>query len=184
MSAIADSVFGPLQPLLGCWQGDLGEDRSPDPDGIEENPYFETLEFTPVGEVTNAEQQTLAVLHYRQIVSRKSDGKVFHDQSGYWHWDAASERVYHTLAITRGVVLVAEGTTWLEGQERHFLLRTQDGSIGQSAFMQQQARTTGFSMQLHLSGDLLSYCETTTVVIYGRTVEHTDRNQLRRCKSS
>lgn len=40
------------------------------------------------GNVTNAETQHLTVLHYHQIVRHKSDGEVFHNETGYWMWDA------------------------------------------------------------------------------------------------
>ena len=83
MSDTDETDFGPLAALIGTWTGDHGVDVAPEPGGAETNPYFETITFSPVGEVTNAESQDLAVLHYRQIVRRKSDGEVFHDETGY-----------------------------------------------------------------------------------------------------
>ncbi len=56
--------YGPLKELIGTWHGDRGMDIAPEPDGAEENPYFETITFTAVGDVTNAESQLLAAVHY------------------------------------------------------------------------------------------------------------------------
>ena len=56
----SDIDYGPLAALIGTWQGDKGMDVSPEPDGIEENPYYETIVFEAAGDVTNAEAQTLA----------------------------------------------------------------------------------------------------------------------------
>ena len=50
---------------------------------------YETITFEAAGDVTNAERQTLAVVRYHQVVRRKSNDEVFHDQVGYWTWDAS-----------------------------------------------------------------------------------------------
>jgi len=73
MSDIKELDYGPLAELIGVWKGDKGLDVAPEPDGEENNPYSEIITFSAIGDVTNAETQTLVVVHYRQIVSRKSD---------------------------------------------------------------------------------------------------------------
>ena len=93
MNEANDLDFGPLKGLIGVWTGDEGVDVAPEPDGAENNPYFETITYSALREVTNAESQNLAAVHYRQIVKRKSDGEVFHDESGYWMWDAEAQTV-------------------------------------------------------------------------------------------
>ncbi len=99
MSEMNDVDFGPLVDLIGVWMGEDGVDVAPEPDGAETNPYFETITYSAVGGVTNAESQNLATVHYRQIVQRKSDGAVFHDETGYWMWDAAAATVMHSLVF-------------------------------------------------------------------------------------
>ncbi|MDA0338814.1 MAG: heme-binding beta-barrel domain-containing protein [Proteobacteria bacterium] len=84
--------YGPLTGLICVWTGDGGMDIAPEPDGTEHNPYFETTTFTASGDVTNAEEQVLSILHYHQIVQRKSTGKVFHDQTSYWMYNPATAR--------------------------------------------------------------------------------------------
>jgi hypothetical protein len=57
------------------------------------SPYFETITIDPVGDATNAADQYLVVLSYKQVVSRKSDQQVFHHQTGYWFFEKASNEV-------------------------------------------------------------------------------------------
>ncbi|MGR9052013.1 MAG: heme-binding beta-barrel domain-containing protein [Gammaproteobacteria bacterium] len=182
-----DIDYGPLAGLVGEWKGDKGLDVAPEPDGAEHNPYYETITFTPVGDVTNAECQNLAALYYRQIVRRLTDGKVFHDETGYWMWDAEAGIVMHSLTIPRGVCLLAGGVhngtsqddgTWL--LKVSAALENNDWAIVQSRFMSDNARTLSFEHCILLSGDRLEYEETTMVQIYGNTFEHTDRNVLQK----
>jgi hypothetical protein len=177
--------YGPLAGLVGTWKGDKGMDISPEPDGTEENPYYETIEFEAAGDVTNAESQTLAIVRYHQVVKRKSNDEVFHDEIGYWLWDAATLVVAHSLAIPRGVTLVAGGsyTGDLNADSVELEVRAADGEewgISQSPFMRDKARTVEFRHRVTLAGGTLSYHETTVLEIYGRRFDHTDANELTR----
>jgi len=185
MSNETDIDYGPLKELIGVWWGDKGLDVAPEPDGAENNPYFETITFTAIGDVTNAESQTLSAVHYRQIVSRKSDNKVFHDETGYWMWDAKKETVMHSLAIPRAVCVLAGGkysaaknTTGNVTIEVAANINDENWKIIQSPFMQENARTTEFRHKITAGEGKLSYSETTIIEIYGKTFEHTDKNQL------
>jgi len=184
MSENTEIDFGPLSALIGVWEGDRGEDVAPEPEGKETNPYYETLSFDVVGDVTNAESQTLVVLRYLQIVTRKSDDTVFHHETGYWMWDAERETVMHSLAIPRAVTLLAGGKVRREGDMLVFEVAAKQGDpdwgICQSPFMRDNAKTTAFTHTISVTGDELSYSETTLLDIYGRSFEHTDRNILTR----
>lgn len=183
---MADGVdYGPLAGLIGTWKGDKGMDVSPEPDGTEENPYYETIEFEAAGDVTNAEQQSLAIVRYHQVVTRKSNDEVFHDEVGYWLWDSAAQLIMHSLAIPRAVTLVAGGSYTDDPKADPVVLevRAADGEewgISQSPFMRDKARTVEFRHRVSISGDGLSYQETTVLDIYGKRFDHTDANQLRR----
>ena len=98
-----DLNYGPLTALIGTWAGDKGMDIAPEPDGEEHNPYHETILFEAIGDVTNAESQRLVALRYHQVVRRNSNNKVFHNETGYWIWDAERNLVMQTLTIPRGV---------------------------------------------------------------------------------
>jgi len=180
-----DIDYGPLKELIGCWKGDKGIDVAPEPDGAENNPYYETITFTAIGDVSNAESQVLVAVHYRQIVQRKSNDKVFHDETGYWMWDAKAGIVMHSLTIPRAVCVLAggnyngeknsDGSTVLEVSAS---LDDKDWQIIQSPFMQENARTTEFHHRIIVGNGKLSYSETTVVDIYGKVFEHTDQNEL------
>ena len=55
----SDIDFGPLTGLIGQWEGNKGMDVAPEPEGSEENPFYETIIFSKVGRVQNAESQNL-----------------------------------------------------------------------------------------------------------------------------
>ena len=174
--------YGPLESLIGTWEGDKGMDISPEPDGTEENPYYETLVFTPIGDVENAESQVLTILRYQQIVRRKSNDEVFHDQTGYWTWDAQEGVVMQSVVIPRAVCVLAGGRYTGKGSPVKLAVAAKlddpDWGIIQSPFMRDQAKTVAFRHDLTVADGVLSYSETTSLEIYGRSFEHTDENQL------
>ena len=185
MSASNEIDFGPLADLIGVWQGDQGTDLAPEPDGSETNPYFETITVSAVGDVVNAESQTLAVVHYRQVVQRKSDGQVFHDETGYWMWDAARQTTMHSLVIPRSVCVLAGGTYSGEKDADGRTVINVEAKLGDASwgilqfpFMQENARTTEFKHHVTVGNGKLSYAETTIIEIYGKTFVHTDENEL------
>lgn len=187
MTEICGIDYGPLGRMIGTWTGANGTDIAPEPEGIEKNPYFESIHFEAVGDVTNAESQVLTVLRYHQSVSRKSDCQVFHDQTGYWIWDSHSQIVQHAFAIPRGVNVLAGGVFTgskdsLENIELNVTARLDDTDWGilQSPFMRDNAKTVEFTQQIILSQDTLAYTQTTILEIYGNRFEHTDRNQLKK----
>jgi len=177
--------YGPLNGLIGVWKGDKGLDIAPEPNGIENSPYHETITFSAIGDVTNAESQTLAVLHYRQVVQRKSNDEVFHDETGYWMWDEETGVIMHSLTIPRAVSVLAGGICKDETNANGYTvlkvsatIDDKDWQIIQSPFMRDNARTTSFSHQITVSNGKLSYKETTIVEIYGKVFEHMDENEL------
>jgi hypothetical protein len=180
--------YGPLAALVGIWEGDKGVDRAPEPDGEERNPYYETITFEAAGDVTNAERQTLSVVRYHQVVSRKSNNEVFHDQVGYWLWDPADDTIVETFTIPRGVAVVAGGKLGQPAdlsQELVFDVAAdagaQDFGIVQAPFMFKQAKTTAFTHTMTVQGDEMRYSESTILDIYDKkSYDHKDVNTLRR----
>lgn len=176
--------YGPLTVLLGTWQGDKGQDVAPEPDGEEHNSYYETITFSEAGDVTNGEEQDLVAVHYHQVVQRKSDDKVIHNETGYWIWDAASKLIMQSFAIPRGIAVLAAGN--YHGDDLTTSIKviagndSPDWQIIQSPFMVKKAKTLSFEHQLTINNNLLSYTETTRVDIYGNIFEHTDANELTR----
>ena len=177
--------YGPLASLAGRWEGDKGKDLAPEPDGEQETPYYETLTFEAIGDVTNAESQTLSVLRYHQVVSKKSDNQIFHDETGYWMWDPKTDTIMHSLVIPRGVCVLAGGKANSGGGPATVLdvkaiSGDKDWGIIQSPFMQEKAKTVEFRHNISIEGDELTYSETTVLEIYSKTFDHTDSNTLKR----
>lgn len=177
--------YGPLAGLIGKWEGDKGMDVAPDSEGMERNPYYETLIFQPIGGVTNAGAQQLMALHYRQIVRRKADDQIFHDETGYWMWDSHANLVMHSLVIPRGVAVLAGGPYQSSSEEPGLMVlevsaKEGDPSWGilQSPFMLEKARTVEFRHNVTVGHGRLVYAETTMIDIYGKRFEHTDQNEL------
>jgi len=183
MSTVIDGIeYGPLAALAGTWSGDKGLDVAPEEDGTEENPFYESILYEAIGDVTNAGKQTLAVLRYHQIVTRKSDGQVFHNETGYWSYDAATGTVMHSLTIPRGLALLAGGQYQPGGDSVVLEVKAKAGDadwgIAQSPFMRDNAKTTAFEHRIEVNGNEMSYKETTFLEIYGRSFDHIDSNTL------
>ena len=185
-NSIIDNVdYGPLAVLVGSWEGDKGVDRAPEPEGEERSPYYESILYEPIGDVDNAETQTLAVLRYHQVVQRKSNDEVFHNETGYWSYDAKTGVIMHSLTIPRGLALLAGGkATTNEDAEVVFEVEAISGDadwgIVQSPFMRDNAHTKRFTHRIEVKGDSMSYKETIYLDIYGRSYDHIDTNQLTR----
>lgn len=176
--------YGPLETLIGTWEGEKGTDIAPEPDGTEKNLYYETIVFEPAGDLQNAESQTLACVRYHQEVRRKENDEVFHDETGYWMWDAREQVIMHSLTIPRAVCVLA-GAKYVANKDQRAVtlnvsakLDDPDWGILQSPFMRDNARTVGFDHKIVIDGNRLSYAETTWLEIYGRSFEHTDENVL------
>lgn len=187
-STPTDSIdYGPLAGLIGTWTGDKGVDRAPEPEGEQRNLYFETMLFEACGDVDNAEEQVLAVVRYHQVVSRKSNGKVFHNETGYWSWDKQTGILMQSLTIPRGFALLAGGQfAARDSYEGEIVLDVRcsendpEWRIVQSPFLRDKARTSAFTHKIVVNGDSMSYSESTMLHIYGREYNHTDVNRLTR----
>ena len=176
--------YGPLACLVGTWAGDKGMDVAPEPEGPVSSPYYETILFEACGDVDNAGVQDLVIVRYHQVVHRKSTGKVFHNESGYYCWDASRSLVMQSFTIPRGVALVAGGTGEVTADGGRIQVAAgmddPDWTVAQAPFMRDNAATRSFSHQVEVTGDTMRYSETTVVRIYGKDFDHTDHNILRR----
>ena len=180
--------MGPLVAIVGIWSGKNGRDISPEPDGVEDNAYYETMSFRLTRRVSNAEEQKLAAVQYHQLVQRQTNDKILHDQCGYWAWDAATNTLMHVFSIPRGVTVVAGGTaTQNDRGDWLFEVRAAAGdvkwNISEAPFMQKKARTRSFTQSLRLGKNSLSYRQSSILDIYGREFEHTEENVLTRQSS-
>jgi len=174
--------YGPLASLIGTWQGDKGIDIAPEIDGQESNLYREKMIFEPIKNVSNAEEQDLVVLFYHQVVTRISDDKLIHHESGYYSWDQKSQIVMKSFSIPRGVAVNAGGVV-VESPDCVKLtlqagLEQSEWGITQSPFMQQKASTKYYQFELSVFNNELSYSQTMSLDIFDKSFEHTDNNVL------
>ena len=183
MSTVIDGVdYGPLHQLIGSWRGEKGLDVAPEPDGEDKHAYYDEITFAPSGAAENAEEQNLVTVRYHQVVRKRNNGKIFHDQIGHWIYEPATGMIVHSLSIPRAVCVLAGGELQQNGDETIFDVKATAGDdafgIVQTPFMLEKAKTTAFKMTLKITGDTLSYEETTSLDIYGRQFEHTDGSEL------
>lgn len=93
--------LGPLKPLVGIWEGETGDDKAPGDDrGTEINKYRERMVLEPFKPVENHEQ-LLCGLRYFTQAWRIGEPDPFHDEVGYWIWDAKAKQVMKCVVIPR-----------------------------------------------------------------------------------
>lgn len=185
MSTEATDELGPLARLVGTWEGDKGEDRSPAADrGDGHNVYRERMVFEPTGQVDNHEQ-TLFGLRYRTTAWRIGADAPFHEELGYWMWDAERSQVMRCFLVPRGIAVIAGGTVAPDATT--FSLAATLGSatygICSNPFLDAQFKTVRYELTLTFLPDGgLSYDENTMMEMpdRARLHQHTDANTLYR----
>jgi len=101
--------LGPLGALVGIWEGNEGLDISSSPERTPmETRYRERAVFEPMGRVENHEQ-TLFGLRYSTTAFRLGASDAFHEELGYWLWDAGEGQVMRCFLVPRGVTILAGG---------------------------------------------------------------------------
>lgn len=179
--------YGPLAKLEGTWKTVPGQgidvapaqDTNPLGKGAPAvEPFYETITFEPAADATNASEQYLVAMYYKQEVFRTRDNGKFHDQRGYLIYDKKNDMVYNSYCIPRAVCVVAEGKA---GDVIKFT--TPKRGIAESSFMSQKDTTTNFLMTLDMSEkDIIRYSQTTSLEVYGKPFAHTDSSTLKRVK--
>ena len=179
--------LGPLAALAGVWEGDKGADVSPDDDrGTEHNAFRERFAFEPLGPVRNHEQE-LYGLRYTRVAWRLGEEAPFHEDTGYWLWDAAAKQVLRCFVVPRGITILAGGT--VEPDASSFQIAADAGSdtygICSNKFLDREFKTVHYELTVTLHGrDSFSYKEDTQLKMKGRSdlFHHTDANQVTRVK--
>ncbi|MCK8070060.1 heme-binding beta-barrel domain-containing protein [Vibrio sp. 1CM23M] len=178
--------FGPLAKLVGTWKSveTGGVDISPGQEGTEVGkggpavtPFYEVMTFEVAADATNASDQYLVALYYKQEVFRKADDSKFHDQRGYFIYDQKNQVVYNSYCVPRTTCVTAEGPAG----DTMTLVASKRG-IAESEYMTDNATTTGFTMNISISDDTLTYSQTTGLEIYDNAFAHTDSSTLVKVK--
>jgi hypothetical protein len=177
--------LGPLAPLVGIWEGDKGTDIAPSDDrGKEVNKYHERVKFEMILPTENHEQ-LLHGLRYAKTATRIGDKDPFHEELGYWLWDAARKEVYICFMVPRGVSVIAGAT--VEPTAKKFRAKAELGSptfgICSNPFLDKEFKTVRAELEISINPDgTLTYDQDTMLEMPGRKTlfKHKDGNVLRK----
>ncbi|MGP0591528.1 heme-binding beta-barrel domain-containing protein [Nitrospira sp. T9] len=176
--------LGPLSSLAGTWEGDTGIDIAPAKEGSHETHFRERLQFDPIGPVVNG-SQVLYGLRYSTVAWPLIQEQPFHEEVGYWLWDAASQQVMRCFMVPRGVLVNAGGTSAPDAKEFHMAADAGNGVYGiiSNPYLDQAAKTVRYELSVTIHETWkFSYKEDTQLLIAGRpeVFHHTDQNTLTR----
>ncbi|MEI2639369.1 MAG: FABP family protein [Microthrixaceae bacterium] len=179
--------LGPLEPLLGNWEGNGGLDVSfhNDDGHIEETTYFEKAHFTRIPIVENGEQ-TMHGLNYQMTAWRhgEEDMDPFHDEVGYLLWEESTNQVLRCFAVPRGIAILAGSTVSPDAKTLHFDAVPGDPTYGlvQNKYLIAKAEATDYKSSFTLNDDgTLSYTSDLVLklaAMNGEEMHHTDHNTL------
>jgi hypothetical protein len=174
--------LGPLAALAGVFEGDQGVDEAPSAARtLEQTPYRERATFEPMGPVDNHEQVLLG-LRYAMTAWRLGEEDPFHEERGYWLWDAEAKQVLRCFVVPRGVTLTAGGT--VEPDATSFELAADVGSetygICSNLFLDREFKSVRYELAVSHTGDGFDYRQDTQLQLKGRSeiFHHTDQNSL------
>lgn len=184
---MSDSIInnlGPLAALAGTWEGDKGVDVSRIQSKEMETKYREKVVFAPLGPVNNGPQQ-LYGLRYSMTAWRLGEQDAFHEEVGYWLWDAGNKQVLRCFMVPRGVVINAGGDA--ESNANSFHLSAEVGSetygILSNKYLDETYKTMKYLLDVTINDDgTFSYKEDTQlwIPVNEAIFHHTDQNTLTR----
>jgi len=174
--------LGPLRRLAGIWEGERGVDINPKADGPETRKYYERIEMQPIDPQANGPQLFYGLRYHVHINTREED-ITFHDQVGYWLYEASTGLILQTLAIPRGQIAIAAGHA--EPDARRLVVKAERGQteygICSTTFLDLAFRTDSYELTVDFHDDgSWSYVSDTTLIVKGRDEPflHRDRNKL------
>ncbi len=174
--------LGPLAPLAGHWKGNEGIDVAPSKTGAVTTKYRELITFDPLGPVTNG-PQVLYGLKYTTTAWPLGEDEAFHEEVGYWLWDADAQQVMRCFIVPRGIAVNAGGSATEDARE--FSLQADIGSetygVMSNLFLDKAFKTVRYTLKVTVNDDgSFSYQEDTQLKISGlnEIFHHTDQNRL------
>ncbi len=177
--------LGPLGPLAGIWEGDQGIDIAPSRKyGHKETPFRERMSFEPFGPVVNG-LQNLYALRYHTTAWPIGDDNPFHEEVGYWLWDAEAKQVLRCFIVPRGIAVEAGGSA--EPDAKTMTMTAEVGSetygILSNRYLDKNAKTVRYELTVTIhDNESFSYSEDSQLQIQGlaEIFHHTDKNTLKR----
>jgi hypothetical protein len=174
--------LGPLAGLAGVWSGDQGVDTAPSGKGPVETKYRERINFEPIGPVING-PQVLYGLKYATVAWPISEDEPFHEETGYWLWDAEAQLVLRCFIVPRGVMVNAGGKAAPDAHRLQMSAEIGSETFGilSSPFLDKAFRTVRYDLDVEIiDTNNFSYFEDTQLKIHGQQdiFHHTDQNTL------
>ena len=178
--------WGPLQALIGEWEGDGGLDSafSHARGEVVATPYREKVTMKPFGPVDNGSQH-LYGLDYRTAMWRGDEENPFHTEVGYWLWDGDAQQVMRGFVVPRGITALAGGTAAPDATS--FTMSAELGAptygISENLYLNGAASTVSYQVSITVNDDgSWSYAENTTLRMneFAELFPHTDHNTLHR----
>ena len=174
--------LGPLRRLAGVWEGRKGIDLNPKAEGPERREYLERIEMQPIDPQANG-PQLLRGLRYHIHINTEEEDITFHDQVGYWLWDAGTGLVMQSLTIPRGQSVLAGGVAKPDGSGLVVSARRGETEYGivSTAFLEYAFRTDSYTLDVTFNADgSWSYISDTMLSVRGQPepFRHRDRNTL------
>jgi hypothetical protein len=179
------SEWGPLEALIGDWEGEGGLDSaySHSKGEVLKTPYLEKLTMKPFGPVDNGDQH-LYGLDYKSAMWRGDEENPFHTEVGYWLWDAAAGEVLRGFVVPRGITVLA-GTTGVAPDATSFTLTAKLGDprygISENTYLGKRASSTSYEVNITANSDgTWSYSEVTMLDMaeFPEPFSHSDSNTL------
>jgi len=182
MSESIINNLGPLAPLAGVWEGDSGIDVSRVHSKEMETKFRERAVFEPLGPVRNGPQE-LYGLRYSMTAWRLGEDDAFHEELGYWLWDAGNGQVLRCFMVPRGVLVNAGGD--VKAGSKSFHLSAEVGSetygIMSNRYLDESYKTMKYLLDVTIHDDgSFSYREDTQlwIPVNEAIFHHTDQNTL------
>lgn len=178
--------LGPLTPLVGEWEGDVGVDLSyhNKEDETSETSYFEKATFKPIPLQENG-RQTLWGLNYSMTAWRHGEEAMdpFHDEIGFMLWDKANGQVMRNVVFGRGIAILAGSDAGPRDSVLHFNAKPGDPSYGilQNRYLMERAEIKDFTSTFTFNADgTLTYTSDLfmRLAATGTEMHHTDENTL------
>lgn len=184
--------LGPLTPLVGEWEGNVGVDVSyhNQDDVIAETSYFEIATFKPIPRQENG-QQFLDGLSYRSVAWRHGEEAMepFHDEIGFLLWDKVNKQVIRSVVFGRGIAIQAGATAEPRDKEIHFKASVGDPCYGilQNKYLHERAELKSFDSVFKFNDDG-TFTHSSEIILKlnamgGAEMNHTDINTLHKVKS-
>jgi len=176
--------LGPLAALAGTWEGDKGIDVSRIHSKETETKYRERVIFEPLGPVTNG-PQVLYGLRYSMTAWRLGEDDAFHEELGYWLWDAGNSQVLRCFMVPRGVLINAGGDAEVDSKNFHLSAEVGSETYGilSNKYLDESYKTEKYTLDVIVHDDgKFSYKETTHlwIPVNKSIFFHTDENTLER----